>query len=120
MQVMAVHAGGRLDQHTPDLVGHEEHSPGGDSFGRTSVRIAEGSRLRSVLGEHADVGCHHHQSVDAHPGFDAVAWALDGSLEAMERPGDRFCLAVQWHPEVGDDSALFAGLVAAAADRMGG
>ena len=33
MQVMAVHAGGVLDQHTPDLVGHEEHSPGGDVYG---------------------------------------------------------------------------------------
>ena len=30
MQVMAVHAGGTLDQHTPDVVGHDEHSPGGD------------------------------------------------------------------------------------------
>ncbi|MDP2773833.1 MAG: gamma-glutamyl-gamma-aminobutyrate hydrolase family protein, partial [Nocardioides sp.] len=33
MQLMAVHAGGELDQHTPDLVGHEQHSPGGDEFG---------------------------------------------------------------------------------------
>jgi gamma-glutamyl-gamma-aminobutyrate hydrolase PuuD len=33
----------------------------------------------------------------------------------MERPGDRFCLAVQWHPEVGDDARLFEALVASAA-----
>ncbi len=31
MQVMAVHAGGSLDQHLPDLVDHEQHSPGGDA-----------------------------------------------------------------------------------------
>ncbi len=37
MQVMAVHAGGRLDQHVPDLVGHEQHSPGGDEFGAVEV-----------------------------------------------------------------------------------
>jgi putative glutamine amidotransferase len=117
MQLMAVAAGGSLHQHTPELVGHEEHNPGGDAFGRTSVRTAEGSRLRAVIGEHAEVGCHHHQSVEVHPGFDPVAWALDGSLEAMEQPGDRFCLAVQWHPEVGTDHTLFAALVAAAGDR---
>ena len=38
MQVMAVHAGGALDQHVPDLVGHEQHSPGGDEFGAVEVR----------------------------------------------------------------------------------
>jgi putative glutamine amidotransferase len=116
MQLMAVAAGGSLHQHTPDLVGHEEHNPGADSFGTTQVRTAEGSRLQSVLGDRAEVGCHHHQSVDSHPGFDPVAWAPDGSLEAMERPGGRFCLAVQWHPEVGTDHTLFAALVAAASE----
>jgi putative glutamine amidotransferase len=119
MQLMAVASGGSLHQHTPDLVGHEEHSPGGPEFGRITIRTAEGSRLRSALGEQVDVGCHHHQSVDAHPGFEPVAWAVDGSLEAMERPGTRFCLAVQWHPEVGTDHTLFAALVAAAAEATG-
>ena len=100
-------------------MGHEEHSPGGDAFGTTPVHTAEGSRLRATLGEQVEVGCHHHQSVDLHPGFEAAAWAADGSLEAMERPGERFCLAVQWHPEVGADHTLFAALVAAAAERVG-
>jgi putative glutamine amidotransferase len=114
MQLMAVAVGGSLVQHTPDLVGHEEHSPGGDVFGTTEVTTAEGSLLRSLVGDHVDVGCHHHQTVASHPGFTASAWAADGSLEAMERPGPRFCLAVQWHPEVRDDHSLFAALVAAA------
>jgi putative glutamine amidotransferase len=114
MQLMAVAAGGSLHQHTPELVGHEEHSPGGAAFGRTAVHTAEGSRLHGVLGERVEVGCHHHQSVDTHPGFEPAAWAVDGSLEAMERPGPRFCVAVQWHPEVGTDHTLFAALVAAA------
>jgi putative glutamine amidotransferase len=118
MQLMAVAAGGTLHQHTPDLVGHEDHSPGGDRFGATGVATAEGSRVRGLVGDRVEVGCHHHQSVGAHPGFTATAWSDDGSLEAMERPGPRFCLAVQWHPEVGDDVSLFAGLVGAAADRV--
>jgi putative glutamine amidotransferase len=117
MQLMAVAAGGSLVQHTPDLVGHEEHSPGGDVFGTIEVTTAEQSQLRTLVGERVEVGCHHHQTVATHPGFEATAWAADGSLEAMERPGPRFCLAVQWHPEVRDDTSLFAALVGAAAER---
>lgn len=118
MQLMAVTAGGSLHQHAPEVVGHEGHDPGGDEFGTTTVSTAEGSLVATLVGERVEVGCHHHQTVESHPGFTATAWASDGSLEAMERPGPRFCLAVQWHPEVGDDARLFEGLVAAAVARM--
>ncbi len=60
------------------------------------------------------MNCHHHQSVAAHPGFTAAAHAEDGTLEAMEAAGDRFCVAVQWHPETAADVGLLAGLVRAA------
>jgi putative glutamine amidotransferase len=59
-----------------------------------------------------EVHCHHHQSVRTHPGFTAAAWSEDGVLEAMEAPGERFCLGVQWHPEMAADAGLFAALVA--------
>jgi len=114
MQLMAVHAGGSLDQHTPDLVGHEEHSPGGDEFGQVAVTTSAGSRVAGLVGESLSVSCHHHQSVADHPGFEASAHAADGTLEAMEAPGDRFCVAVQWHPETAGDVGLLAGLVEAA------
>lgn len=114
MQLMAVHAGGALDQHTPDLVGHEEHSPGGDAFGATAVATAPGSRLATLVGETVTVSCHHHQSVREAPGFRAAATAADGTLEAIEAPSERFCLAVQWHPETTEDVGLLAGLVEAA------
>jgi putative glutamine amidotransferase len=117
MQLMAVAAGGALVQHTPDVVGHEGHNPGGAEFGTTLVATETGSRLAALVGDSVEVGCHHHQTVGAHPGFTATAWADDGSLEAMERPGRRFCVAVQWHPEVREDTRLFVGLVAAAAER---
>jgi putative glutamine amidotransferase len=116
MQVMAVHAGGRLDQHTPDLVGDDDHSPGGDVFGSVAVTTEAGSRLAALVGQSLTVNCHHHQSVAEHPGFLASARADDGTLEAMEAAdGDRFCLAVQWHPETVADVGLLAGLVRAAA-----
>ncbi|NUS52370.1 MAG: gamma-glutamyl-gamma-aminobutyrate hydrolase family protein [Nocardioidaceae bacterium] len=118
MQVMAVHRGGTLEQHVPDAVGHETHSPGGDAFGEVEVSTAPGSRLRSLLGDRQRVGCHHHQGVREHPGFTAAAHADDGTLEAMEAAGARFQLAVQWHPETRADAGLFAGLVAAAAARL--
>jgi len=120
MQVMAVHAGGALDQHTPDRVGHDQHSPGGDAFGAVDVSTLGGSRLRALVGERQGVGCHHHQSVRTHPGFAAVAFAADGTLEAMEREGDRFAVGVQWHPENRSDAGLFRGLVEAAAAARGG
>ncbi|MCW2785405.1 MAG: peptidase [Marmoricola sp.] len=114
MQVMAVHAGGTLVQHVPDLVGSTQHDPGADGFGDTEISVAPGSRLASVLDAGQTVRCHHHQSVRTHPGFEPVAWAADGLLEAIEVPGDLFRLAVQWHPEMAADAGLFKALVKAA------
>jgi putative glutamine amidotransferase len=117
MQVMTVQAGGVLDQHTPGIVGHDRHSPGGDEFGRIDVATVPGTRVAGLLGDTLAVNCHHHQSVRTHPGFVAAAHATDGTLEAMEVSGDRFCVAVQWHPETAADVGLLAGLVRAAAER---
>jgi gamma-glutamyl-gamma-aminobutyrate hydrolase PuuD len=48
-------------------------------------------------------------------GLVATAWAEDGTIEAFETdPGGPFLLAVQWHPEAGDDPSLFRALIAAA------
>lgn len=118
MQLMAAVAGGRLDQHTPDTVGHEGHGPGPGTFGTTHVDTVAGSRIAALVGPAIEVPCHHHQSVLAHPGFVVTARAADGTVEAMERPGDGFCVAIQWHPEKGTDLALFRGLVAAARDYL--
>jgi putative glutamine amidotransferase len=119
MQVMAVHAGGRLEQHTPDVVGHEEHSPGDDRFGTVPVATSPGSRLAALVGSELAVSCHHHQSVADHPGFVASAHAADGTVEAMEGPGSRFYVGVQWHPETAEDVGLLTGLVRAAAAYAG-
>ncbi len=115
MQVMAVGAGGSLEQHVPDVLGATTHDPGGDGFGTVDVAVSGESRLAAALASNVrlSVRCHHHQSVREHPGFEAVAWASDGMLEAMEAPGDRFVVGVQWHPEVVADAGLFRALVEA-------
>ena len=75
---------------------------------------APGSRLAGLVGQRVEVSCHHHQSVASHPGFTAVARASDGTVEAMEASGERWSLAVQWHPETRVEIGLMAGLVEAA------
>lgn len=114
MQVMAVHSGGRLDQHLPDSVGNDGHSPGGDVFGEVDISLVDGTQLCQILVEAPSVRCHHHQSVTTHPGFVASAHAADGTLEAIEDPDRPFWLAVQWHPETQADTGLFKALVDAA------
>jgi putative glutamine amidotransferase len=123
MQVMAVAAGGLLEQHVPDRVGHEEHSPAPSVYGNHAVRTVDGTRVAGILGEEVEVPSYHHQSVLSHPGYLPAAWADDGTLEAMEAPDAPFRLAVQWHPEVGTDPRLFEALITAArayAVRRGG
>jgi putative glutamine amidotransferase len=117
MQVMAVAAGGQLEQHLPDRVGHARHAPGRGSYGSHPVRIAAGSMLAAILGQQADVPSYHHQAVAEHPGYTATAWdTADDTVEGMEDPSGRFRLAVQWHPEVAEDPRLFSALVAACGD----
>ncbi|HEX8970398.1 gamma-glutamyl-gamma-aminobutyrate hydrolase family protein [Oryzihumus sp.] len=117
MQVMAVAAGGHLEQHVPDRVGHDEHSPAPGVYGSHPVTTVAGTRLAAILGTAVDVPTYHHQSVLEHPGYVPSAWAGDGTLEAMEDPRARFRIAVQWHPEAGADPRLFEALVQECRDR---
>jgi putative glutamine amidotransferase len=50
-----------------------------------------------------------------------TGWSvLDELPEAIEAPGRRFALGVQWHPEVDPDSRLIEALVAEAAAARNG
>jgi len=114
IQVMAVHNGGTLHQHVPDVIGNADHSPGGATYGTISVTVEADSRLGALVAPEHSVSCHHHQAVDRHPGLTVTARSTDGVIEALEAPGDRFYVGVQWHPEERSDTGLFAGFVAAA------
>ena len=115
MQLMTVHAGGRLSQHLPDDVGHDGHRPAPGVYGEHTVRLARGSRVAGILGDRVLVRSYHHQGV-ADPGaLTVTGWADDDTVEAVEDPAHRFAMGVLWHPEVGSDPRLFDALVTAAA-----
>jgi putative glutamine amidotransferase len=115
-QVLNVARGGDLVQHLPDVVGDEKHKHTPGTFADHDVTLEEGTRLGSLLGDHAPVKSHHHQGI-GRIGDDlrVAAHAEDGTVEAVEDPGRRFAVGVLWHPEAGDDARLFEELVREAA-----
>jgi len=111
-QVLNVARGGDLVQHLPDVVGDEKHKHTPGTFADHDVAVEDGSRLSSVLGEHAPVKSHHHQGLGkVGDGLRVVAHAEDGTIEAVEDPTRRFAVGVLWHPEAGEDARLFEELV---------
>jgi len=120
MQALNVARGGTLHQHLPDLVGtslnHRQAEHG--SVTTHAVETAPRSRVRRALGgPKLSVNSFHHQAVRTlgHE-LTATAWAEDGTIEAVEGPGSRLVLGVQWHAEgLAAHAPLFELLTAAAA-----
>ena len=111
-QVLNVARGGDLVQHLPEVVGDEKHKHTPGVFADHEVEVEAGTRLGSLLGERTPVKSHHHQGFGrVGDGLVEAAWAEDGTLEAVEDPSKRFALGVLWHPEEGEDAALFRALV---------
>jgi gamma-glutamyl-gamma-aminobutyrate hydrolase PuuD len=114
-QVLNVTLGGDLEQHVPDRVGTELHREVPGVFSEHDVETVEGTRVASLLGARHEVKSHHHQGFgEVGSGLVVAARAPDGTVEAVEDPSRRFTLGVLWHPEAGDDLALFEALVAEA------
>jgi putative glutamine amidotransferase len=115
-QVLNVALGGDLVQHLPDTLGHDEHRPVKGEWADHDVRLEGASRVGGLLGERTPVKSHHHQGFGRiGEGLREAGWADDGTVEALEDPSKRFALGVLWHPEEGEDMALFEGLVEEAA-----
>jgi putative glutamine amidotransferase len=111
-QVLNVACGGDLVQHLPEVVGHEGHKQVAGVFADHDVDVLPETRLHEVIGEHAPVKSHHHQGYGRlGEGLREAARAEDGTVEAIEDPSQRFALGVLWHPEEGEDAALFQALV---------
>ncbi len=114
-QLLNIARGGDLVQHLPDDVGTDEHKQVPGVFAEHSVEVKEGSRLSAMVDPRSHVTSHHHQGIGrVGQGLVETAWAGDGTLEGVEDPSQRFLVGVQWHPEAGEDDALFANLVAEA------
>lgn len=98
VQVMNAVLGGDLYQDIKPF----EHLPHNDHWAKVhTVTVRRGTLLSRILGQDTVlVNSQHHQAVDrVAPGFTLAALSEDGIVEAIEKPGARFCLGVQWHPE---------------------
>jgi putative glutamine amidotransferase len=115
-QVLNVARGGDLVQHLPDVVGDEKHKHTPGTFADHDVDVDPDTRLGGILGTRAPVKSHHHQGFGRlGEGLRESARAEDGTVEALEDPSKRFAVGVLWHPEAGEDAALFEELVHEAA-----
>lgn len=124
MQLVNVARGGTLVQHVPDLFGHQEHRRVVGSFAGAEhdVILTEGSLAAAAAGEVVHVTkSHHHQGVERLGDGLVVSGisTMDDLPEAIELPGRRFVLGVQWHPEVDEGSSVVGAFVQAAAQVAG-
>lgn len=111
MELLNVALGGSLRQHLDGHLG-----PDIGVFGEHLVKPVPGTRYAALVPEAVPVPTYHHQAVDLlGEGLTAGAHAEDGTVEALETvAGEGWVLGVQWHPEMGSDTRVMAGLVAAA------
>lgn len=119
-QVLGVAFGGKLRQDLPSELGAQTHRAEGQEEAWHRVWVQPGSRLHTILQlDSLEVNSFHHQANGTvGPGLQAVAWADDGVIEAVEGTGEGFVLGVEWHPERMTECAanrrLFAAFVASA------
>jgi gamma-glutamyl-gamma-aminobutyrate hydrolase PuuD len=111
-QVLNVALGGDLEQHVPDRVQSDVHKETPGVFADHDVAVLPDTTLSSIIGERTEVKSHHHQGYgELGSGLREAARAPDGTVEALEDPTRRFTVGVLWHPEEGEDLALFEALV---------
>lgn len=120
-QLINVILGGTLIQHIEDEVTdsllHEQPNPRNEAGHK--VTLKQGSLLQKIVGgEVLPVNSAHHQAVKAvGAGVVVNATAPDGVIEGIEDPRYRFCLGVQWHPELDvseGDRKIFSAFIDAA------
>ena len=104
LQLMNVALGGSLYQDVgaqvePGASAHQQPEP----YGEPShlVTLAPASPLARLWGAEAmPVNSMHHQAIKRlAEGLAPMAFAPEGFVEAIDRPGSLYVRAVQWHPE---------------------
>jgi putative glutamine amidotransferase len=113
MQILNVAYGGGIEQHLPDVVGHEEHRHTPGTFADHEVDLEAGSLAARAAGvERTPVKSHHHQGVrEIGDGLVVTGRSDDDTVEAIEDPSCPFVLGVLWHPEEDENSQLIKALV---------
>ena len=111
-QVLNVARGGDLVQHLPEVVGDQKHKETPGVFSEHEVQVSPESRLGALVGTRPRVMSSHHQGLGRiGEGLVVSARADDGTIEGVEDPAHSFALGVLWHPEEGEEAALFRALV---------
>lgn len=119
-QLLNIVTGGKLVQH----LGNAEKHTKGVFHAATVTEPGFFSRAAGAEpGAQVTVNSFHHQAVDPEhlgTGIVVTAVAFDGTVEAIEMPGARMVLGVQFHPERMDDlgPGIFSLLAAEARKGM--
>lgn len=94
MQLMGLHAGGKLDQYLPETL--------------DTAAAHWGKKHHGISGElgRGEVESHHRQALTDPGKLSVVATAPDGVIEAIRGEDRPFYLGVQWHPERSSDVTL--------------
>ena len=94
MQLMGLHAGGKLDQYLPDTL--------------DTAAAHWGKKHHDISGKlgRGEVESHHRQALTDPGKLSVVATAPDGVIEAIRDEDRPFYLGVQWHPERSSDVTL--------------
>lgn len=129
LQLFNVALGGTLIQH---LAGTEVHrqkpknAEPGKHPAAHRIWVGPDTRLAGIIGAGGhDVNSRHHQAVEMKAESVIVsAISEDGVIEAIEKPGAAFAVAVQWHPEdrilvSEEDRKLFEAFAQAMAQKAG-
>ena len=106
-QELNVACGGTLHQHLAEVDGRSVHAPADkltlvEKYGPAhKVSTVPGGLLSKITGlSEFEVNSLHDQGIDQlGQELSVEATAPDGTIEAVSRPNDGFCLGVQWHPE---------------------
>lgn len=101
IQMLNVFCGGTLHQDIKGIQTCRHLDPEHRTQGVHGVTIMEHTQLHQILGEtELQVNSIHHQAADKPgAGLTVAAVSSDGFIEALEMPGHRFCIGLQWHPE---------------------
>ncbi|MFA9477308.1 gamma-glutamyl-gamma-aminobutyrate hydrolase family protein [Phycisphaerales bacterium AB-hyl4] len=104
MQLMALHAGGRLNQYLPDTLSPENAKAHQDNhLHEVSLAREAQNPLRACVAGRGDgvnyVVSSHRQAVAAAGSLSVIAQTRDGTIEAIADLGRPFYVGVQWHPE---------------------